>query len=57
MLQQLGELKVNRHQDWDSSIVKALEAAGFAVMHKFDGMVESEYIIAKVKDDDKRRDR
>ena len=51
MLEDIGNLVVNKDRDWQEKVVKALEDAGFTLVLRTDTIIEKHYIIAQKKED------
>ena len=47
MIKKLGELKVNKFDDYYDKIVQALEEAGFVIVLELDTSFEKHYIVAE----------
>lgn len=47
----LADLQVNKSNDWNNSIVKALEKDGFTIIKELETTTDNFYIIAKEEGD------
>lgn len=52
MLKQLGELKINKSDDYYGKVVEALENAGFVIVLSVETTFESHYIVAESEDEE-----
>lgn len=50
MIKQLGELKVNKSDDYYDKIVQTLEEAGFVIVLVLETSFEKHYIVAESED-------
>lgn len=50
MIKQLGELKIRKSDDYDDTVVKALENAGFVIVLSMETLIEKYYIVANGSD-------
>lgn len=51
MIKKLGELKVNKFDDYYDKIVQTLEKAGFVLVLELETISEKHYIVAKSEED------
>ena len=50
MIKKLGELKVNKSDDYYDKIVQTLEKAGFVIVLELETSIEKHYIVAESED-------
>ena len=50
MIKKLGELKVNKSDDYYGKIVQTLEKAGFVIVLELETFFEKHYIVAERED-------